>query len=420
MKKNTQNEKLIEAQNKLLEKFIEFKRNSAQNSFEKYRQVINALTILARDSKNNKIRNFWALIPKCFSKKEDETKNKLLESLESENKNKWPKSKKSYKTYINQFIKFCRETENIDLEYALKYDAADQAALNDEDGEIYLHNTLFTKFKSRLRSQDRTSGDKIWLPLRFIAKLYSLEKKENKQKENRFSSWLDNLTSNIYVHYMDNNKINSIRINDDKFSALKFKYNNDGTFCVYVRLQEKETYNDFPVYTPTGKGNLKEQMIVKDISEIDIDHVKPIDQTLREKEQDLKVLEEVSCFYKELQAQDEPDENKGVRELFEKLKEGDKLTKLKDELDSISEDGVLRLMDSKCNSKKSNGSTFQKILKAEDNYYGILEEDQEIIGENDNKYYYYYQNLNTSKFHVSKDKPKGEVIENISEIIDFI
>ena len=219
---------------------------------------------------------------------------------------------------------------------------------------------------------------------------------------------------------MDNNKINSIRINDDKFSALKFMYNNDGTFCVYVRLQEKETYNDFPVYTPTGKGNLKEQMIVKDISEIDIDHVKPIDQTLREKEQDLKVLEEVSCFYKELQAQDEPDENKGVRELFEKLKEGDKLTKLKDELDSISEDGVLRLMDSKYNSKKSNGSTFQKILKAEDNYYGILEEDQEIIGENDNKYYYYYQNLNTSKFHVSKDKPKGEVIENISEIIDFI
>lgn len=385
-KNKTQNELLKKAQNELLDKFVSYKSQKAPNSFEEYRQVINALNILCSVKYcKNSIRNFWDLLPKVIGKKDKDNKERfknLLSELREANSNyNWGSSKKSYKTYINQFILFCKneksELGKVDSLAKLNINAADEAAFINEGGQIYLRGALFTKFKSRLRCQDRTSGDKIWLPLRFIAKLFSLEKKDKKQKENRFSSWLDNLTSNIYVHYIDSNTIKSIKINDDNFLALKFEHNNDETFKVNVRLSYEGNdngYLDYPVYTPTGKGNLKEQMVVKDISEIDIDHVKSIDQTLREKESNLNVLKEVSDFYKELQAQDNPDENKGAKELFEELNNKGKLDGLLNDLRMISNDGVLRLMDSKYNSQKSNGETFQGIYKRDnESYYGVIE-----------------------------------------------
>lgn len=384
-KNKTQNELLKKAQNELLDKFVSYKLQKAPNSFEEYRQVINALNILCSVNCKNSIRNFWDLLPKVIGKKDKDNKerfkNLLSELSEANSKYNWGSSKKSYKTYINQFILFCKNEKSglgkVDSLAKLNINATDEAAFNNEGGQIYLRGALFTKFKSRLRCQDRTSGDKIWLPLRFIAKLFSLEKKEKKQKENRFSSWLDTLTSNIYVHYIDSNTIKSIKINDDNFLALKFEHNNDETFKVNVRLSYEGNdngYLDYPVYTPTGKGNLKEQMVVKDISEIDIDHVKSIDQTLREKESNLNVLKEVSDFYKELQAQDNPDENKGAKELFEELNKKGKLDGLLNDLRMISKDGVLRLMDSKYNSQKSNGETFQGIYKRDnESYYGVIE-----------------------------------------------
>lgn len=438
-KNKTQNELLKEAQNELLDKFVSYKSQKAPNSFEEYRQVINALNILCSVNCNNSIRNFWDLLPKVIGKKDKDNKdrfNNLLSELSVANSNNWGSSKKSYKTYINQFILFCKneksELGKVDSLAKLNINAADEAAFINEGGQIYLRGALFTKFKSRLRCQDRTSGDKIWLPLRFIAKLFSLEKKDKKQKENRFSSWLDNLTSNIYVHYIDNNTIKSIKINDDKFLALKFEHNNDETFKVNVRLSYEGNdngYLDYPVYTPTGKGNLKEQMVVKDISEIDIDHVKSIDQTLREKESNLNVLKEVSDFYKELQAQDNPDENKGAKELFEELNDKRKLDGLLKDLRMISNDGVLRLMDSKYNSQKSNGETFQGIYMRKDgSYYGVIETGITKKGE-DGTFFTLYQELTddlnkTGSLTIDNEDNLGRTIDDkisdLEEIINLI
>jgi len=439
-KNKTQNELLKKAQNELLDKFVSYKSQKAPNSFEEYRQVINALNILCSVNCKNSIRNFLDLLPKVIGKKDKDNKdrfNNLLSELSEANSNyNWGSSKKSYKTYINQFILFCKneksELGKVDSLAKLNINAADEAAFNNEGGQIYLRGALFTKFKSRLRCQDRTSGDKIWLPLRFIAKLFSLEKKDKKQKENRFSSWLDNLTSNIYVHYIDNNTIKSIKINDDNFLALKFEHNNDETFKVNVRLSYEENdngYLDYPVYTPTGKGNLKEQMVVKDISEIDIDHVKSIDQTLREKESNLNVLKEVSDFYKELQAQDNPDENKGAKEFFEELNNKGKLDGLLNDLRMISNDGVLRLMDSKYNSQKSNGETFQGIYMRKDgSYYGVIETGITKKGE-DGTFFTLYQELTddlnkTGSLTIDNEDNLGSTIDDkisdLEKIINLI
>ena len=84
------------------------------------------------------------------------------------------KTESNYQSYANKFFKFIKTIYgNRNSKYHItkltkvynipKLSAADLAVLRGEDGEIYLNNKLRTKFKSRLRCQDRTSGDKIWL-----------------------------------------------------------------------------------------------------------------------------------------------------------------------------------------------------------------------------------------------------------------
>lgn len=306
--------------------------------------------------------------------------------------------KKSYKTYLNRFFDFllneeCQKELSVELEsldLKIKMNAAARAAFeafkesnkgsNDVIYEVYLYSALRTKFKSRLRCQDRTSGDKIWLPLRFIAKLYSIAKKEGKIDTNYFSNWLDNLFGGICVHYIDDNtpKVSHLTFNEN-LSLVFRKKKNEECYDVFVWLMKsdkKGDYEEYRVLTPTGKGNQKVPMKVKSITEIDIDHVKSIDATLREKEGELTELKKVSDFYKDMIEEDEYDENKKAKELYKEC-EDEKLdlSKLYGNLEAIRNDGLLRLMDSKYNSQKSNGETFKEIRKIADNkYIGIIEE----------------------------------------------
>ncbi len=437
-KKNTKDDIqcLNDAQEQLLNAFVEYKKDKAGKSFKQYRQLVNALSILQSDKDiSNMVRNFWDLIPKLIAagKKEIKRRDDLLKALKDANDNHtWGTSKKSYKTYINGFISYCRNinTKNNPLKGCnLKINPADEAVLNNEKGLIYLRSALLTKFKSRLRCQDRTSGDKIWLPLRFIAKLYSLGKKENHIK-NRFSEWLNNLAEGIYIHYVQDGCIKSVQFGEENVS-LKFDKHIDKNgretdmFDVKVRKVEANgTPKDFTAYTPTGKGNLKAPLIVKNISEIDIDHVKSIDQTLREKENEFKVLKKVSDFYKQFQEQEDYDENKAARELYDDIK--DQLDDLLEDLYLIKEDGVLRLMDSQFNSQKSNGDTFQDIIKKGNEYWGILEQNHVILNDEGEKCGYYQvltDSISQNEFHVTKkDLPiKGESYKNkLKEIINYI
>lgn len=325
--------------------------------------------------------------------------------------------KKSYKTYLNRFFDFllneeCQKELSVELEslkFKIKMNAAAWAAFeafkesnkgsNDEIYEVYLYSALRTKFKSRLRCQDRTSGDKIWLPLRFIAKLYSIAKKEGEIDTNYFSNWLDNLFGGIcvhYIHYIDDNtqKVSHLTFNENLSLVFK-KKKDEECYDVFVWLMKSEKegdYEEYRVLTPTGKGNQKVPMKVKSITEIDIDHVKSIDATLREKEGELTELKKVSDFYKDMIEEDEYDENKKAKELYKEC-EDEKLdlSKLYGNLEAIRNDGLLRLMDSKYNSQKSNGETFQRIVKEGDNLIGILEERVNIT---DGTYrFYLYQEL---------------------------
>lgn len=422
-----------EAQNELIDDFVNSltnKNNEALKSREEYRQVVNALAVDDAFT-NSRTKNFLELLLKLLvdNKKEfvsykEELLNNLKNDIEIFKKTWNNNGKKSYITYLNRFISFCETRKEIKYkkdDYDFKMDAAAKAAWEGYDNaELYLPNVLRTKFKSRLRCQDRTSGDKIWLPLRFIGKIYSEAKKSGDINENLFSAWLDTLVNSIYIHYEDpNNKGTVMNIPFEKGVSLLLKKEKqkDDKFQVYLIKTDDENQTQYPVLTPTGKGNQKVYMQVKSISDIAIDHVKSIDSTLRDlskRKDGLKQLKIVSDKYKEIQMEDEPNEKGAVNKL---LASGElNLCSLKEELDSIKNDGKLRLMSSKYNSQKSNGDTFQRIIKNDqEEYWGVLEEEENIT-DDDGKRVYYYQKLTNhfdskDSFKVTRTKPDGDAIQ---------
>jgi hypothetical protein len=97
-----------------------------------------------------------------------------------------------------------------------------------------------------------------------------------------------------------------------------------------------------------------------------------------------------------------------------------------EDLELIRIDSLLRLMDSKYNSQKSNGETFQKIIKkSETEYVGILECEEKICDDNGQRVYYYQKLTNCKEqnsFRVTTDGKilDGQVVEKLEEIIDFL
>ena len=382
-----------EAQNELIKLFVDSLKLKSKGE---YKQVVNALNT-EEIYGPNKGRLFLELLVRMIPSNNDSIKvknrkwsevEKIVDAMDNHlngfKEKTSAKYKKSYKSYLTSFFTFLRDNNNHNslsrLQKGLKMNAAATAAKNalihDFDGEIYLYSALRTKFKSRLRCQDRTSGDKIWLPLRFIAKLYSIDKKNKQKKNNPFSQWLDSLVDGICVHYTEINNTQKVcHLTFNKNLSLVFKNKDKEGYDVFVWQINNGRNEEFRVLTPTGKGNQKVPMKVKSISEIDIDHVKSIDSTLKEKEQYLTELKKVSDFYKDMVEEEEYDENAKAKELLNDNNKELNLARLQKELITIGNDGPLRLMASKYNSQKSNGETFKEIRKiADDKYIGIIEE----------------------------------------------
>lgn len=410
-KKRINEADIKEAQNELIKLFVD---SLNIKSKKEYKQVVNALNT-EEIYGPNKGRLFLELLVRMIPSNNDSIKvknrkwsevEKIVDAMDkhlSDFKEKTSaKYKKSYKSYLTSFFKFLRDNNNHNslslLQKGLKMNAAATAAKNalihGFDGEIYLYSALRTKFKSRLRCQDRTSGDKIWLPLRFIAKLYSIDKKNKQKKNNPFSQWLDSLVNGISVHYDDTNTGKVSHLTFNKNLSLVFTNKDKEGYDVFVWQINNGHKDEFRVLTPTGKGNQKVPMKVKSISEIDIDHVKSIDATLREKEQYLTELKKVSDFYKDMVEEEEYDENAKAEELLKDNNKKLNLALLQQELITIGNDGLLRLMDSKYNSQKSNGETFKEIRKiTKDKYIGIIEEDIKMENYPNGKSMTLYQEL---------------------------
>lgn len=355
----------------------------------------------------------------------------------------WPKLKGDRKDSLKTFlVTFLEYVENASKRTAVKetledftLDPAEVQKVKSkldtafDNRMVFTHKELCTRFMIRLRRQDRVSGDKIWLPLSFIAKLYNPEGKRGKGFKTPFTEWIYSLVNDVYVHYEEIGKVKSAKFSQQEL-YLEFIKNGNKEFNVFVILSKNgQKGNCYRALTPTGKGNCKEQMTVKKIGDIAIDHVKPIDQTLRDLE--LPFLEIVSDVFKAIQ----DDENINEKILIKELSNWNfLLAGLKKDLDKIQNDGLLRLMASKYNSQKGNANTFQEIAKIKDQrkkqFIGIIEGDVDIFDDYGNKNIIYYQMLTDvigqNIFRV-KDKSKLKFLsrnikdkKDLIKIIDFI
>lgn len=373
----------------LLEAFV---NNLEIKTAKQYKQVCNALA--KKDVfKTDAEKNFLTLVVKLIANNRKDDCIRLINLVKySVSVYNWGKQR-SYESYCKKLTVYLEDLlksvskskEAIKSKIASactipKLSYKEESWLKEASTEyiVYLHEQLITKFTSRLGSQDRISGNKVWLPLNYIAKLY---KKDDKTKD--FRDWLRKMAESIFVHYEDeNNKIKSVQFKARKvFLVFKVNEENKGTYDVYVAFSANNKC--YRAYTPTGEGNTKVAMTVKDISDIAIDHVKPIDQTLRDLQKRGKIpnLEKVSESFKKMKGlSDKGAEKELLDELYNELKEdkdckgNDGICHLTDELNRIKNDGVLRLMVSDYNSKKSNSSTYKKIIKIKNKntYYGIL------------------------------------------------
>ena len=403
-------------------------KDANQKSRSQYRSVINALgkdEVFETDAE----KNFLTLVIKLIANNREDECIKLIGLLRySVCLYNWD-SVRSYETYCNKFTDF--------LEKLLSSEAASKKSIKKKiasacttptlsDTEeswlktafakrtVFLHEQLMTKFMGRLRRQDRISGNKVWLSLSYIAKLY---KKAGKTKE--FTDWLRKLAEGIFVHYEDDNKeIKSVQFKAQQV-FLVFEKNSDGTYDVKVALSASNKC--YTAYTPTGEGNTKVPMTVKDISDIAIDHVKPIDLTLRELDDKGRIpnLKMVSESFKDMMGRPEKADKDIEDESLDQLYNNVDISKLTDELNLIRTDGVLRLMVSEYNGKKSNSTAYDKIIKikGKEEYLGLLGEallDDETI--------YLYQRLNErdAKTRASREEPKGTKIKISKKIINLI
>lgn len=403
-------------------------KDANQKSRSQYRSVINALgkdEVFETDAE----KNFLTLVIKLIANNREDECIKLIGLLRySVCVYNWG-SLRSYETYCNKFTDF--------LEKLLSSEAASKKSIKKKiasacttptlsDTEeswletafakrtVFLHEQLMTKFMGRLRRQDRISGNKVWLPLSYIAKLY---KKAGKTKE--FTDWLRKLAEGIFVHYEDDNKeIKSVQFKAQQV-FLVFEKNSDGTYDVKVALSASNKC--YTAYTPTGDGNTKVPMIVKDISDIAIDHVKPIDLTLKELGDKGRIpnLKMVSDSFRDMIGRPEKADKDIEDESLDQLYNNVDISKLTDELNLIRTDGVLRLMVSEYNGKKSNSTAYDKIfkIKGKGEYLGLLGEallDDETI--------YLYQRLNErdAKTRASREEPKGTKVKISKKIINLI
>lgn len=406
-------------------------KDANQKSRSQYRSVINAL---GKDEvfKTDAEKNFLTLVIKLIANNREDECIKLIGLLRySVCVYNWG-SLRSYETYCNKFTDFLEKLlsseaaskKNIKKKIA---SACTTPTLSDTEESwlktafakrtVFLHEQLMTKFMGRLRRQDRISGNKVWLPLSYIAKLY---KKAGKTKE--FTDWLRKLAEGIFVHYEDDNKeIKSVQFEKKQVFLVfeKNEENSDGTYNVKVALSASNKC--YTAYTPTGEGNTKVPMIVKDISDIAIDHVKPIDLTLKELGDKGRIpnLKMVSDSFRDMMGRPEKADKDIEDESLDQLYNNVDINKLTDELNLIRTDGVLRLMVSEYNGKKSNSTAYDKIIKikGKEEYLGLLGEallDDETI--------YLYQRLNErdAKTRASREEPKGTKVKISKKIINLI
>ena len=258
-----------------------------------------------------------------------------------------------YKDYITTVV--TQQTANVSLKNCSVYG--------------YSKKVFKNKLKGRLRRQSRISGDKTWLPLDFLTKLY------NNCGSQDFKDWIEYIFNNIHIILSINNANIHILLKDIEYIGIcRSGY--------VIALYDDKWYQ---VMTPNGDLNHKcEMKIFGDLRKIAIDHVTPIDSTLKSIK--LPQLKKISDYIKKFK-ENNPQFSGNALEakafsspgviisgtivnINGKVVNINSLTK---ELYVISDDSYYRLIDDNVNLQKSNLLAYKEFYKVNNiDYYGYI------------------------------------------------
>ncbi len=235
---------------------------------------------------------------------------------------------------------------------------------------LYEKSDFKTKMTSRLNSQSRLSGDKIWLPLTFIQLLC------NHNNRKIHCDFKNKIYEELKIIVKDS--IDYIHENIKDFDSFILVPIQDGLYTFFAFKKSKA----YQVFTPDIL-NKKKPLIVSAIDKIAIDHVTPIDLTLKAFGSKLQELKKISQIIKNFksnnnQLQGDKLERQSYEDYERNLKFLPKinLTNLEKELDIIREDSHYRLISSEDNSQKSNFLDYRRFYKdpTTDNFFAIIYE----------------------------------------------
>ena len=194
---------------------------------------------------------------------------------------------------------------------------------------------------SRLRSQDRITGNKTWLLMRLVIKLLGAD-------------WFSEWASEIYAHtkvVTGPSEDNFVTL--DKVSRLELRPAKNGSGNeVFVYLIDGSVPQ---VYTRTNEGGYA-HMVVANLDEISLDHVKPIDQSLRDLSSRgcLPLLDKITIYLNKTKqkGQNANDLMKAVLKKYpQEINDIDK-GHLAEEMKSIRSDTDYELMEKNANVRK--------------------------------------------------------------------
>ena len=214
--------------------------------------------------------------------------------------------------------------------------------------ETYSHKDLVKKIKNGLSTQDRISGNKVWLPMRVVKSLLGTE---------WFDAWSEDIIKRTMVLLGD--QIGPVSL--DQVDKLILKPDVNGKYSVWAVVNGQE----YRVYTHTSKGDIV-PMLVKGIDQVSLEHIKAIDTTLRELDGQNKLpeLTKVSDTAKQVKRVLRIDKGSTLKKNitvkqnqiscdYPQVSASIDLDELRNEMDLIKDDTDYELMEVSQNSSKS-------------------------------------------------------------------
>ncbi len=163
------------------------------------------------------------------------------------------------------------------IEKSVKNDANDE---NEEIIATYNHEELVHRFRSRLTTQNRYYPKfELLFPTRLLTKIFK------RSRPNLWEQWLKKGIENIGILTGNGDKV--------RFSKVaEFEILRNGTVIV-----TKNDGGTFKMMTRTAEGSIREERTKLGLHDVSIDHIKPLENVLREKQESLVGLKNLTVLF---------------------------------------------------------------------------------------------------------------------------